>query len=82
MQAPTHQTLLLLKLPSFKKQTSMFRVYMQHYPKSYFPHAEVLLLLLLSALAADITTDHKVVYKEQAGTIVVCNVGEDSTLKI
>lgn len=56
---------------------------MQHCPKSCFPYVEVLLLLLLlPSWAADITTNHKVIYKEQAGTIVVCNVGEDSTLKI
>lgn len=82
MQAPTHQTLLFLKLPNFKKKTSVFRVYMQHCPKSCFPYVEELLLLLLPAWVADITTNHKVVYKEQAGTIVVCNVGKDSTLKI
>lgn len=76
----THQALLLSKLPNFKKQISMFRVYMQPYPKSCFPYAEVL-LLFLSPWAADITTNHKVVYKGQAGTIVVCNIGEDSTLK-
>lgn len=35
----------------------------------------------LSPWAADITINHNVIYKGQVGTIVVYNVGEDSTLK-